>query len=174
VRERTTFEQYSTQFKKWTFTHLPPCLPAVRSTRAEANEKGVMQKLDIQKLNTDSHTRFSTNEKQNQKQLHLVRAIFSAFWASYGQFLGVLIGSSCCLLLSWLARVIISVLFLLESYLKTDFWVGLAFIQPWVTVNWCFFTMAISQRLVLSLTTLLPWLPFTSGYVCLQICTSQN
>ena len=62
-----------------------------------------------------------------------------------------------------LIGVIISVLVLLESYLKTDFGVGLAFIQPWVTVNWCFFTMATSQRLVLSLTTLLPWLPFTSG-----------
>ena len=31
---------------------------------------------------TDSR-QFSTNEKQNQKQSHLVRAIFPALWAIY-------------------------------------------------------------------------------------------
>lgn len=47
-----------------------------------------------------SRASFSTNE-----EINLVRATFPALWASCRQFLGILLGSLCCLLLLWLTRV---------------------------------------------------------------------
>ena len=42
---------------------------------------------------------FSTNEKQNQNQSHHVHMIFPGLRVSYRQLLGIVIGSSRCLLL---------------------------------------------------------------------------
>ena len=41
---------------------------------------------------------------------------FSGFWASYGQLLAMLIGSTRCLLLLWLVRLLILVLFFGQSF----------------------------------------------------------
>lgn len=54
-------------------------------------------------LTKNSRASFSTNEEINQN--HLVRATFPALWASCRQFLGILLGPLCCLLLLWLIRV---------------------------------------------------------------------
>ena len=63
-----------------------------------------------------SRASFSTNEKQNQHQSHNVRAIFPALRASYRWLLGIVIGSSCCLFLLWLIRVIPLVLVFQQSF----------------------------------------------------------
>ena len=59
---------------------------------------------------------FSTNEKQNQNHSHHVRVIFPALRASYRSLLGIVIGSSRCLLLLWLVGVIALVLVLRQSF----------------------------------------------------------
>ena len=59
---------------------------------------------------------FSANEKQNQNQSRHVRVIFPALWASYRQLLGIVIGSSRCLLLLWLVGVIALVLVFWQSF----------------------------------------------------------
>ena len=61
----------------------------------------------------------STDEKQNHKQSDLVCTIFPELWATDGELLQVLIGSSRCLLLLWLVGVIINLVLLFNSYLKT-------------------------------------------------------
>ena len=50
--------------------------------------------------------RFLNQWEATQKQSRFVRAIFPALWASDRQLLGILIGSSRCLLLLWLVGVI--------------------------------------------------------------------
>ena len=63
---------------------------------------------------------WSINDNQNQNQWHHVRVISPAPRASYRKLLGIVIGSSRCLLLLWLVGVIISLIWFFDSHLKTS------------------------------------------------------
>ena len=56
--------------------------------------------------------------KKKPKQISPCTRDFRAFWASYRQLLGIVIGSSCCLLLLWLVGVIALGLVFQQSFEK--------------------------------------------------------
>ena len=63
------------------------------------------------------------NSSRNEKQNH-VRVIFDALWASYVLLQGIQIGPPRCLLLSWLAGVIILILVLQQSFEYRSIWLS--------------------------------------------------
>jgi len=64
---------------------------------------------------------FFNHWEAKPKPSHHIRAIFPAFWASYSQLLGFLIGSSRCLLQLWLVGVITSVSCFRQSFVNHSF-----------------------------------------------------
>lgn len=81
-------------------------------------------------LAQNSRASFSTSEKLNQSQSHLL--LFPALWVGHGWLLVILIGSLPCLPLFWLVGVVTGWLAfsrVFDSYLKTAFSMFLSLLQ---------------------------------------------